>query len=90
MKTAIKICIITLISYGCDGMTSKPPEQEVSNLWWSEVANQQISEIKDRNFEIIEIEDCEYIYYKSQLGGQQGIAVMAHKGNCKNPIHCQN
>ncbi len=90
MKTVIKLSTIAFLSYGCDGMTPKPPEQEVSNLRWSEVANQQISKIKDRNFEILEIEDCEYIYYKSQLGGQQGIAVMSHKGNCKNPIHCQN
>ncbi len=86
MKTAIKICIITLISYGCDGMTSKSPEQEISNLLSVE-ANQQISIIEDGNFEIIEMEDCEYIFYKSQRGGQQGIAIMAHKGNCKNPIH---
>jgi len=89
MKTAIKFCIIAILSYGCDGMTSKPPEKEISNSW-SQKANQQILEIKDNNFEIIEIVDCEYIIYKSQRGGQQGIAVMSHKGNCKNPIHCYN
>ena len=89
MKTAIKICILAILSYGCDGMTSKSPEQEVSKSW-SQKANQQILEIKDNNFEIIEIEDCEYIIYKKTHNTQQGIALMAHKGNCKNPIHCYN
>ena len=32
---------------------------------------------------IIEIEGCEYIW----LNGQGSIA---HKGNCKNTIHCHN
>lgn len=89
MKTSLKFLLITILGYGCDGITSNQPEQVVSNLL-SEAANQQISNIKDGNFEIIEMEDCEYIFYKSQRGGQQGIAVMAHKGNCKNPIHSCN
>ena len=89
MKTSLKFCMIAILSFGCDGITSKQQEQEISNMLSVE-ANQQISKIKDGNFEIIEMEDCEYIFYKSQRGGQQGIAVMAHKGNCKNPIHLCN
>lgn len=47
-------------------------------------------EVKTENkmeYIVFEIEGCEYIWYKiySQYG-----QTMAHKGNCKNPIHCYN
>ena len=34
------------------------------------------------NFKVIEVGDCEYVYSICSSGG-----VMAHKGDCKNPIH---
>ncbi len=34
------------------------------------------------DYDIIEIEDCQYIKINSGYGGW-----MAHKGNCNNPIH---
>ena len=33
-------------------------------------------------FDVIVVDSCEYLYSK-QFCGQGGIAVMAHKGNCK-------
>lgn len=44
------------------------------------------TETYDRDdFDIIEIEGCEYIKINSAYGGW-----MAHKGNCKNYIHIYN
>ncbi len=45
-------------------------------------------EIK-KNFQILVIDDCEYILSSSVISaGNTGY--FAHKGNCKNPIHCHN
>lgn len=40
------------------------------------------------DLEILEIEGCEYFVFKDHSGGNKGFGFMAHKGNCKNPIHC--
>lgn len=37
-------------------------------------------------YQTVEIEGCEYIFYSEQQG-YSGFGFMAHKGNCKNPIH---
>lgn len=34
-----------------------------------------------------EIDGCEYIIYLKTPGTNKGFGLMAHKGNCKNPIH---
>lgn len=39
-----------------------------------------------KNMRTIEIEGCEYLVY-SCSSGYSGFGFMAHKGNCKNPIH---
>lgn len=38
----------------------------------------------DIEYKIIEIEGCEYIWYKETFESGQ---TLTHKGNCKNPIH---
>jgi len=38
------------------------------------------------NYDVIEIEGCEYIVY-TEYHGYGGYGFMAHKGNCNNPIH---
>lgn len=37
-------------------------------------------------YEVIDIDGCEYIMYSSSYGYLQ----VTHKGDCSNPIHCQN
>ena len=39
-----------------------------------------------RHHQVITIDDCEYIVYKTSYG-HTGTGFMAHKGNCKNPVH---
>jgi hypothetical protein len=44
--------------------------------------------VKQGDFEIIVIQNCEYLIYSEDFGStQQGFGFMAHKGNCNNPIH---
>ena len=40
----------------------------------------------ESGYQTVVIEGCEYIYY-SEYQGYSGYGFMAHKGNCKNPIH---
>jgi hypothetical protein len=40
----------------------------------------------EKNMRTIEVEGCEYLVY-SYSAGYGGYGFMAHKGNCKNPIH---
>lgn len=49
-----------------------------------------INKMDIHDLEILEIENCEYIFYKKGLGTNKGFGFMAHKGNCKNPIHIYN
>jgi len=48
---------------------------------------QLINEIDVHDLEILEIDNCEYIFYKKSPSTNKGYGFMAHKGNCKNPIH---
>ncbi|MCP4336374.1 MAG: hypothetical protein GY679_00815 [Mycoplasma sp.] len=36
-----------------------------------------------KDYEIVEIDNCEYIIMDRANGGYQGYGFMAHKGNCK-------
>lgn len=51
-----------------------------------------IENIKTDDVEILEIEGCEYIVFKSTPSDNSriGYGFMSHKGNCKNPIHYHN
>lgn len=51
-----------------------------------------IENVKNDDVEILEIEGCEYIVFKSTPSDNAriGYGFMSHKGNCKNPIHYHN
>lgn len=49
-----------------------------------------INKIDTHDLEILEIDNCEYIFYKKSPTTNKGFGFMAHKGNCKNSIHCHN
>lgn len=44
-----------------------------------------VNSTDDTEFRIKVIDGCEYVYYDGVENG-----FMAHKGDCKNPIHCHN
>jgi hypothetical protein len=41
-------------------------------------------------YEIIEIDGCEYIMIYKDIHIDKAVGFLAHKGNCKNPIHFYN
>jgi hypothetical protein len=49
-----------------------------------------LHQIKQSDLTVLEIEGCEYFIFKDHQASNQGFGFMAHKGNCKNPIHCHN
>lgn len=66
----------------------QPQKKEVTKI---EVPTEQlINKIDMHDLEIIEIDGCEYIFYKKSPSTNKGFGFMAHKGNCKNAIHCYN
>ena len=73
---------LTNCSSPADNQQEVPsPETSVEEL---------IHEVPSDQFQILEIEGCEYLIYKDHIGSNLGFGFMAHKGNCKNLIHCRN
>ena len=73
-----------LIIFGCE----PPVPEEDTQL--EHQAEMTIHQIPEGDLEILEIDGCEYIIFKDARGSNHGFGYMAHKGNCKNPIHCYN
>lgn len=46
-------------------------------------------EVLKKNYKVVVLDECEYIIYDFS-SGYGGYGYMAHKGNCKNPIHNHN
>lgn len=74
------VSILTLS--GCD--KKSVPEEDTTI---EREAEEGIQRVIQGDAEIIIIEGCEYIIYKANNGSNRGYGFMAHKGNCKNPIH---
>ena len=64
------------------------PQMQEKEITVKEISTEQlINEIDVHDLEILEIDNCEYIFYKKSPSTNRGYGFMAHKGNCKNPIH---
>lgn len=74
------VSILTLSS--CD--KKKVPEEDTTI---EHEAEKGIHAVIHGDAEIIIIDGCEYMIYKAKIGSNRGYGFMAHKGNCKNPIH---
>jgi len=85
MKQFIILILLFFTISACKTETNK---KEISDK-----ENQTINQINNIDFhdlEILEIDHCEYIFYKKNAGTNRGYGFMAHKGNCKNPVHYHN
>ncbi len=81
-KQYIIPAILLFLFSACEPQTQ---EKEISE---TELQTEQlINEIDVHDLEILVIENCEYIFYKKSPSTNKGFGFMAHKGNCKNPIH---
>jgi len=78
----IPIVLLLLLS-ACQ---SQKQNEEVSETEELQTEN-LINSIDIHDLEILEIDNCEYIFYKKSPNTNKGYGFMAHKGNCKNPIH---
>lgn len=76
---------IILFAIGC-GQMSTAEHKKLHD----EKIESQIHKIPMDKLEVIEIDGCEYIFLKDKGSANQGFGYMAHKGNCKNPIHSHN
>ena len=76
------LSILFFLFSACETQTQKKEVDE------NELQTEQlINEIDVHDLEILEIDKCEYIFYKKSPDTNKGYGFMAHKGNCKNPIH---
>ena len=81
-KQYIIPAILLFLFSACQPLTQ---EKDVSE---QELETEQlINEIDVHDLEILVIDKCEYIFYKKSPSSNKGFGFMAHKGNCKNPIH---
>ncbi len=76
------ITAVLLLLTSCETKTSEKVEEKIEIL-----PAHLINRIDVNELEILEIDNCEYIFYKKSPNRNMGFGFMAHKGNCKNPIH---
>lgn len=87
MKIHISLLLLfaILLFIGCEEKFAPEKESKTEHEAENSIHNVTVGDV-----EIIIIDGCEYIIYKERNGNNQGYGYMAHKGNCKNPIHIYN
>lgn len=87
MKKHLFICAVIALGLltGCEEKAPKEVDTKVE-----QEAEMSIKQVAREDVEVVVIDGCEYIIYKETNGNNQGYGFMAHKGNCKNPIHKHN
>lgn len=81
---ALTLLVTFLSLTSCDTKVKKQVEAPPKI---KELPKHLINRIDVHELEILEIDECEYIFYKKNPNRNMGFGFMAHKGNCKNPIH---
>ncbi len=79
---ALILLVIFLSFTSCKEKEKLEVEKKIVELPKHLIKRIDISELG-----ILVIDDCEYIFYKKSPNRNMGFGFMAHKGNCKNPIH---
>jgi predicted RNA-binding Zn ribbon-like protein len=79
------LLVILFFFTSCNTKTKEKVEEKIVVL-----PKHLINRIDIHQLEIIEIDNCEYIFYKKAPNRNMGFGFMSHKGNCKNPIHYYN
>jgi len=81
----LQFSIITTLLFLFSACETQTPKKEVQK---TEIQTEElINKIDIHDLEIIEIDNCEYIFYKKSPNTNQGFGFMSHKGNCKNKVH---
>ncbi len=81
----LQFSIITTLLFLFSACETQTPKNEAQQ---TEIQTEElINKIDIHDLEIIEIDNCEYIFYKKSPSTNKGYGFMSHKGNCKNQIH---
>lgn len=86
MKVNINTIILCLLFF-LSACEYQPRKIEQTNVKQDSIAR-KLKEIPFGVLKTIEIEACEYLIFKEEFDANESMGFMAHKGNCKNPIHC--
>ena len=82
--------LIILAMFGMTALSSctSQPEQPLTQTQLDslKVSPSYSQQFLLENYKVIVIDGCEYIVFERR-SGYGGYGYMAHKGNCKNPIH---
>lgn len=84
LKTVVLLLAMWLFQ-SC-GQTAAPTEEDSSV---EAAAETSLRALHEGDVEVVEIDGCEYLVYEKidVHVHSRGFGFMAHKGNCKNPIH---
>ncbi|MCH3884511.1 hypothetical protein [Tenacibaculum aquimarinum] len=85
IRFSYSLLAMALFVLGCEQPIKKEEDTQLEHD--TEI---RIHNIKKDDVEILMIDGCEYIVYKESDGANRAYGYMSHKGNCINPIHCQN
>ena len=81
--TLCVLCVLGVTAQACE----LPERWQDEDTPLEHAAEEKISKLHEGDVEIITIDGCEYIIYEYPARSNLGFGFMAHKGNCKNPIH---
>jgi predicted RNA-binding Zn ribbon-like protein len=83
-----KQCILSVILLFLFSACQPQSQEKEKEINVTEIQTEKlINEIDAHDLQILEIDKCEYIFYKKNPSTNMGFGFMAHKGNCKNDIH---
>lgn len=78
------IIFVTLVLNSCDHLNL---DNSLNN---TVTESNKVNELPKNQFTVINYDDCEYLIYKEETDSNSSYGLMAHKGNCSNPIHCRS
>lgn len=76
------VCVCMLVLFSCENKEANPDTGP---------SIREIHEEGEYHFSVIEADGCEYLMLMMDRNHpHEGFGFMAHKGNCRNPIHLYN
>lgn len=88
IKSILFYSVLVYIFSSCENKMKQTIEQQ--NIDRNELSIEaEIKKIPFSKMATITYDNCEYLIYKEELDANEAMGFMAHKGNCKNPIHCK-
>lgn len=87
-KSIIFCSFILCIFSSCENTQKQSRQYQVDKTVELSIEN-EIKKVSFSKMTVITYDQCEYLIYKEEFDSNETLGFMAHKGNCKNPIHCK-